>query len=100
MSKKLTSTLITSIVSAVVATATLPAYAADNSKWVKCYGVAKAKKNDCGTSKHSCAGLANENGDPTEWIMMPPGICNNLVGGSENTAGGGLADACKNEQTK
>ena len=33
----------------------------------KCYGIAKAGQNDCGTAKHACAGEAKVSGDPTEW---------------------------------
>ena len=31
---------------------------------VKCYGVAKAGKNDCATASHSCAGAAKKDNDP------------------------------------
>jgi uncharacterized membrane protein len=48
----------------------------------KCYGVAKAAKNDCGTSKHSCAGQAKTDGAGDEWIKVPKGTCERLVGGS------------------
>jgi uncharacterized membrane protein len=48
----------------------------------KCYGVAKKAKNDCGTSKHSCAAQATVDGDPEEWVYMPKGTCEKVVGGS------------------
>lgn len=50
----------------------------------KCYGVAKAGKNDCGsaTGSHSCAGQATIDRDPNEWIYLPKGACNKIVGGS------------------
>jgi uncharacterized membrane protein len=38
---------------------------------VKCYGVAKAGKNDCATASHSCAGSSKKDNDPTEWKKMP-----------------------------
>lgn len=47
----------------------------------KCLGVAKAGMNDCGTSKHSCAGQSTKDGDPTEWIFVPKGTCSKIVGG-------------------
>jgi uncharacterized membrane protein len=47
----------------------------------KCAGVVKAGKNDCGTSTHSCAGEAKVDSDPSEWIMLPKGICERIVGG-------------------
>jgi uncharacterized membrane protein len=34
----------------------------------KCQGIAKAGKNDCGTSKHVCAGQSKKDGDPEEWV--------------------------------
>ena len=48
----------------------------------KCHGVAKAKMNDCGTAKHSCAGQAKVDGDESEWVYLPKGACAKLVGGS------------------
>lgn len=50
----------------------------------KCYGVAKAGKNDCGSSdgSHGCAGAAKEDGMATEWIAVPAGLCEKLAGGS------------------
>lgn len=52
----------------------------------KCYGVVKAHKNDCASkaNKHSCATLAKKDGDANEWVKVPEGLCNKLVGGSLN----------------
>ncbi len=47
----------------------------------KCYGVAKAGANDCGTAKHACAGLgAKTDADPTEWKYVPAGTCEKMGG--------------------
>ena len=46
----------------------------------KCYGVAKAGQNDCGTAKHSCAGQSKTDKDPTEWKMVAKGTCEKLGG--------------------
>jgi uncharacterized membrane protein len=46
----------------------------------KCYGIAKAGQNDCGTSKHACATLARIDNDPEEWKMVPKGTCEKLGG--------------------
>ncbi len=47
----------------------------------KCYGVAKAGQNDCGTAKHACAAQgAKVDNDPTEWKYVPKGTCENLGG--------------------
>ncbi len=48
----------------------------------KCYGIAKAGKNDCGTKKHGCAGVAKTDGVPDEWLFLPKGVCEKIVGGS------------------
>jgi uncharacterized membrane protein len=47
----------------------------------KCTGVVKAGMNDCGTSKHACAGQAKADGDRDEWLYVPEGTCKKLVGG-------------------
>jgi uncharacterized membrane protein len=57
------------------------AIAAEEGK-EKCYGVVKAGKNDCGAPGHSCAGQAAKDADPNEWVYVPAGTCDKLVGGS------------------
>lgn len=54
----------------------------------KCYGVVKAGKNECASkaNKHSCATTAETDGDPNEWIKMPEGLCDKIVGGSTTAA--------------
>lgn len=49
----------------------------------KCYGVAKAGMNDCGSKKagHSCAGQASKNGDANDFVALPKGTCNKIAGG-------------------
>ncbi len=62
-----------------------PAFSADEAKkpaTEKCYGVAKAAKNDCAGAAHSCSGLAKKDGDTREWINVPKGTCERLVNGS------------------
>ena len=47
----------------------------------KCYGVAKAGQNDCGTAKHACAGLgAKVDKDPAEWKFVKKGECEKMGG--------------------
>ncbi len=46
----------------------------------KCYGIAKAGQNDCGTSKHACATLSNIDRDPEDWKGVPVGTCVKLGG--------------------
>lgn len=46
----------------------------------KCYGVAKAGQNDCGTATHGCAGQAAVDKDPAEWKNVPKGTCERAGG--------------------
>ncbi len=59
------------------------AVAADDAATEKCYGVAKAGKNDCAGKGHACAGQSKSgDGDAGEWIKLPKGTCEKLVNGS------------------
>ena len=47
----------------------------------KCYGIAMAGKNDCGTAKHACAGQgAKVDKDPYEWKYVAKGTCEKVGG--------------------
>ena len=48
----------------------------------KCYGIAKAGKNDCETRNSSCAGTSKRDNQKDAWIYMPKGSCDRIVGGS------------------
>lgn len=48
----------------------------------KCYGIAKAGKNDCQTANSSCAGTSRRDGQGDAWIYMPAGSCEKVVGAS------------------
>ena len=48
----------------------------------KCYGVAKAGKNDCQTATSSCAGTAKEDRQADAFIALPKGSCEKIAGGS------------------
>lgn len=51
----------------------------------KCYGAAKAGKNDCGSAdgKHGCAGQASVDNDPNEWRFTNKGECATLGGSTK-----------------
>jgi uncharacterized membrane protein len=70
---------IASLLAIGVATASTGAFAAGDFE--KCSGIAKAGKNDCGTSKHACAGQSKADGGE-EWVYVPKGACEKIVGGS------------------
>ena len=54
----------------------------------KCGGIAKAGMNDCGTALHACAGQSKTAGAPDEWVYVPSGTCEKLVGGVLISTGG------------
>ncbi|WP_275723344.1 DUF2282 domain-containing protein [Vibrio furnissii] len=56
-----------------------PAAAAEKEK---CYGVAKAGKNDCATKSSSCAGTSKMDHQKDAFVVVPKGLCDKLAGGS------------------
>lgn len=71
------------IASALAAALVLPAAAQAQGNMEKCYGVAKAGKNDCASSgNNSCAGHSAKDADPGAWLLVPAGLCEKLTGGS------------------
>lgn len=83
VSKKTVNTLLASAVALTIAGAAAPADAAPKGK-EKCYGVVKAGHNDCANAAktHSCAAQSTVDGDGGEWVALPTGVCDKLVGGS------------------
>ena len=78
--------MIRSALASLIAAGTLSAaqagpVATDASK-DKCYGVAKAGKNDCAsaTGSHSCAGTATKDNDPGDWKYVAKGTCEKMGG--------------------
>src|SRR5215208_6646393 len=47
----------------------------------KCAGIAKAGKNDCGTSKSAWAGSATADRDAEASILVPARTCEKIAGG-------------------
>ena len=53
-------------------------------KTEKCYGIARAGKNDCAAAgSNSCAGTSKVDGDKKAWMLVPEGYCDRIVGGSK-----------------
>jgi uncharacterized membrane protein len=48
----------------------------------KCYGIAKAGKNDCAAGVHSCAGQSSKNSDKGSFVYLPAGACSKIAGAS------------------
>lgn len=47
----------------------------------KCYGVVAKGHNDCAAASHSCAGQAKTDAAADEWMYLPKGHCERIVGG-------------------
>ena len=73
-------TAVTGLLTLGSATLITPAQAADEME--KCYGVAKAGKNDCATKTSSCAGTAKADSLGHAFVAVPKGLCDKLAGGS------------------
>lgn len=69
---------------AFVAGAALMAPEAQAAKegYEMCGGIVKAGQNDCKGNSHSCAGQAKKDADAMEWVYVPNGTCDKIVGGN------------------
>jgi uncharacterized membrane protein len=68
---------------ALMAAATVTSSQEPAFKAEKCYGIARAGKNDCAsTGNSSCAGTSKLNADPNAWIYVAEGYCERIVNGS------------------
>ncbi len=97
LSKNTLNTLIAGAFAVTLAGAALPNTAhAEEAGKEKCYGVAKAGKNDCAHAggTHSCAAQSAADGDKNEFLLLPAGVCEKLVGGSLAAGTGGAAASC------
>lgn len=70
------------LASAVAAAVSLPVVAEAQGNMEKCYGIAKAGKNDCQTDHSSCAQTSKKDGQKDAWLTVPKGACEKIVGGS------------------
>jgi uncharacterized membrane protein len=77
-------TLLTAAIASVLSLGIvgMSAQAADDATTEKCFGVAKAGMNDCAGASHACSGQSKTNGGGKEFVKLPKGTCERLVGGS------------------
>lgn len=79
--------LLSAAIAGLMAAGTaLSATAADEAaEKEKCYGIAKAGKNDCASASgsHSCKGQATTDNDPNEWMLVDKGTCESAGGKRE-----------------
>ena len=48
----------------------------------RCYGIARAGKNDCATSSSGCSGSAKQDNQKDAWVYVPKGMCQKVAGGT------------------
>ncbi len=77
---------IAAAVGSLLALGSVAASADDMAGKEKCYGVAKAGKNDGASAAHSCAGQASKDNDPADWKYVPKGQCEKMGGKMQATA--------------
>jgi uncharacterized membrane protein len=85
MSKRavIASAIAAAIAAPSLASAQAPV-AAPSFKAEKCYGIAKAGKNDCAsTGNNSCGGSSKVSADPKAWVYVPEGYCDRIVNASK-----------------
>ena len=51
-------------------------------KYEKCYGIARAGRNDCFFAGNSCAGTSARDDDPQAWVYVPQGTCKKITRGT------------------
>lgn len=74
---------VTSAITAALLLASSGAAIAQNAQMEKCYGVAKAGKNDCAAGPGTtCAGTSVVDAQGNAWMLLPAGTCEKLSGGS------------------
>ncbi len=75
-------TIATVLALGSLATTTGTAVAAKSKNVEKCFGIAKAGKNDCATATTSCAGTSTASGQKDAWLYVPKGSCEKIVNGA------------------
>ena len=81
MNKTTTSAIVAGAITTALAIS--PVGVANAGDTEKCYGVAKAGKNDCKAGPGtSCAGSSTSDAQGNAWMLVLKGTCNKIVGGS------------------
>ena len=82
MSNKIITTAISAVLAIGITPAIADAHMGNLKDTEKCYGIAKAHQNDCSTANHTCAGEALADASKKEWVAVPTGLCNKIIGGN------------------
>ncbi|MES9988195.1 MAG: DUF2282 domain-containing protein [Candidatus Thiodiazotropha endolucinida] len=81
MKKTTTSAIVAGAITSALALS--PMGVANAADTEKCYGVAKAGKNDCAAGPGtSCAGTSTVDAQGNAWMLVLKGTCEKIVGGS------------------
>jgi len=77
-----TATVVAGALATAVALSAAPTSAAKQAT-EKCYGIAKAGKNDCAAGPGTtCAGTSTKDAQGNAWMYVMKGNCAKIVGGS------------------
>ena len=81
---RLVATTLTAAVTALLAGTAGAQMHPEKPTWSyeKCYGVARAGRNDCFTARNSCAGTTEADGERQAWVYVPAGTCERIAGGT------------------
>ena len=81
MNKTTTSAIVAGAITTALSLS--PMSVANAADTEKCFGVAKAGKNDCAAGPGtSCAGTSTTDGQGNAWMLVLKGTCEKIVGGS------------------
>ena len=69
---------IAAALAAAIASPVFTVHAQGNME--KCFGIAKAGKNDCAAGKHACSGQSTVDNDPMSWKYVAKGTCEKVGG--------------------
>ncbi|HEX6298027.1 MAG TPA: DUF2282 domain-containing protein [Burkholderiales bacterium] len=74
--------LAAAAIAGLLALGSTSAMAQDKKNMEKCWGVAKAGQNDCGSNAtaHSCAGQSTKDYDPNDFKAVKAGTCVKMGG--------------------
>jgi uncharacterized membrane protein len=74
--------IISSALASVIAMGFATTASAAEGAKEKCYGIAKAGKNDCAnlSGSHSCAGQSKDDMAPADWNYVAKGTCKDMHG--------------------
>ncbi len=78
----LITTALATLTTGVLLPATASAADVKCAEQERCFGVARAGKNDCATATSACAGTAKQDFMKDAWVYVPKGTCQKLASGA------------------